>query len=135
MASRVIAGRYRLEEALSATLMSEVWTAVDPELDRQVVVKLLAQDADRSRFQREAQAAAGLSHENIVRLFDYGDEDGRPYMVFEYLGGRAIWLSPRTSRTGWPPGLRCPSQRSHALRVTWRRASPMRTSRASCTVI
>ena len=58
MASRVIAGRYRLEEALSATVMSEVWTAVDPELDRQVVVKLLAQDADRSRFQREAQAAA-----------------------------------------------------------------------------
>ena len=90
MASRVIAGRYRLEEALSATLMSEVWTAVDPELDRQVVVKLLAQDADRSRFQREAQAAAGLSHENIVRLFDYGDEDGRPCMVFEYLPGGSL---------------------------------------------
>jgi serine/threonine protein kinase len=90
MAARVIAGRYRLERALSATVMSEVWVAVDPELDRQVVVKLLAQDADRSRFEREAQAAAGLSHENIVRLFDYGEDEGRPYMVFEYLSGGSL---------------------------------------------
>jgi len=70
--------------------MSEVWTAVDPELERQVVVKLLAQDADRSRFEREAQAAAGLSHDNIVRLFDYGEEGGRPFMVFEYLPGGSL---------------------------------------------
>lgn len=70
--------------------MSEVWTAVDPELDRVVIVKLLAQDADRSRFEREAQAAAGLSHANIVRLFDYGEETGRPYMVIEYLPGGSL---------------------------------------------
>src|SRR5256714_15391944 len=70
--------------------MSEVWTAVDPELERQVVVKLLAQDADRARFEREAQAAAGLSHDNIVRLFDYGEEGGRPYMGFEYLPGGSL---------------------------------------------
>jgi serine/threonine protein kinase len=70
--------------------MSEVWTAVDPELDRVVIVKLLAQEADRSRFEREAQAAAGLSHANIVRLFDYGEETGRPYMVFEYLPGGSL---------------------------------------------
>jgi serine/threonine protein kinase len=70
--------------------MSEVWMAADPELDRQVVVKLLAQDADRARFEREARAAAGLTHENIVRLFDYGEEEGRPYMVFEYLPGGSL---------------------------------------------
>jgi serine/threonine-protein kinase len=87
---RVIAERYRLEHALSTTVMSEVWTAVDPELDRQVVVKLLAQDADRLRFEREAQAAAGLSHENIVRLFDYGEEGDRPYMVFEHQPGGSL---------------------------------------------
>jgi eukaryotic-like serine/threonine-protein kinase len=90
MAAQVIAGRYRLQEALSATVMSEVWTAFDPELDRQVVVKLLAKDADRSRFEREAQAAAGLAHPNIVLLFDYGEEAGRPYMVFEYLPGGSL---------------------------------------------
>jgi serine/threonine protein kinase len=70
--------------------MSEVWIAIDPKLDRQVVVKLLAQDADRARFEREGQAAAGLTHENIVRLFDYGEEQGRPYMVFEYLPGGSL---------------------------------------------
>ena len=70
--------------------MAEVWSALDPELDRQVVVKLLAPEADRSRFEREAQAAAGLADPNIVRLFDYGEEGGRPYMVFEYLPGGSL---------------------------------------------
>src|SRR6059036_1458952 len=88
--TRVIAGRYRLQDALSATVMAEVWSTLDSELDRQVVVKLLAQEADRSRFEREAQAAAGLAHPNIVRLFDYGEEGGRPYMVFEHLPGGSL---------------------------------------------
>lgn len=90
VAARVIAGRFRLERRLSTSVMSEVWIAVDAELDRQVVVKLLAPDADRARFEREAQAAAGLTHENIVRLFDYGEDEGRPYMVFEYLPGGSL---------------------------------------------
>jgi serine/threonine-protein kinase len=89
MAAQLLAGRYRLRDTLSSTTMAEVWLASDSELDRTVVVKLLAAGADRGRFEREARAAAGLSHPNIVQLFDFG-ADGRPYMVFEYLAGGSL---------------------------------------------
>src|SRR2546430_7231134 len=67
--------------------MSEVWAADDIELGRRVALKLLARDADPARFEREAQAVAALGHPNICRLYDYGEADGRPFMVLEYLGG------------------------------------------------
>jgi eukaryotic-like serine/threonine-protein kinase len=89
MATRLLAGRYRLLEILSSTRMAEVWLAVDSELERQVVVKLLAPKADRERFEREARAVAALSHPNIVQLFDFGEEE-RSYMVFEYLPGGSL---------------------------------------------
>lgn len=81
----MIAGRYRLGERLGTGAMSEVWQATDLELERLVAIKLLGQDADPSRFEREARAAASLGHPNIVQLFDYGTHEGRPYMVLEYL--------------------------------------------------
>jgi serine/threonine protein kinase len=90
MTSSLLADRYRLEDVLSTTVMAEVRTATDVVLERRVVVKLLAPEADRSRFEREAQAAAALAHPNIVQLFDYGDAEGRPYMVFEYLPGGSL---------------------------------------------
>jgi eukaryotic-like serine/threonine-protein kinase len=90
MAAADLAGRYRLEETLSITTMAEVRAATDLDLGRRVVVKLLAPDADRPRFEREARAAAALAHTNIVQLFDYGEESGRPYMVFEYLPGGSL---------------------------------------------
>jgi serine/threonine-protein kinase len=85
MESNVLGGRYRLERELSATPMAEVWLARDEQLERQVVVKLLAMDADRQRFEREARAVAGLAHPNIVQVFDYGEDLGRPYMVLEHV--------------------------------------------------
>jgi serine/threonine-protein kinase len=85
VADEVIAGRYRLLERLGRGAMSSVWLAWDEELERQVAVKLLAQSADPARFEREARAAASLSHPNICSLYDYGEADGRPYMVLEYL--------------------------------------------------
>ncbi|HEU5363314.1 MAG TPA: serine/threonine-protein kinase [Gaiellaceae bacterium] len=91
MAPEVIAGRYRLEEPLGRGSMSAVWSAHDLELDRTVAVKMLAPQADRQRFEREARAAASLSHPNIVSLYDYGRaEDGRPYMVLECLTGGSL---------------------------------------------
>src|SRR5437764_9656054 len=70
--------------------MSEVWAADDVELDRRVALKLLGRDADPARFEREAQAVAALAHPNICRLFDYGEAEGRPFMVLEYLGGGTL---------------------------------------------
>jgi serine/threonine-protein kinase len=89
MAERVLAGRYRLDEPLGGA-MSEVFLATDLELERRVVVKLLGQDAEQARFQREARAVAALADPNIVQVFDYGETDGRPYMVLEHLSGGTL---------------------------------------------
>src|SRR4051794_25804470 len=85
MAGDLIAGRYRLLETLGRGPMSSVWLAQDEELGRRVAVKTLAPSADRARFEREARAAAALSHPNICAVYDYGEADGRPFMVLEYL--------------------------------------------------
>jgi hypothetical protein len=85
MAEEMIAGRYRLLEPLGRGAMSSVWLAQDEELGRRVAVKMLGPSADRARFEREARAVAALSHPNIGALYDYGEADGRPYMVLEYL--------------------------------------------------
>jgi eukaryotic-like serine/threonine-protein kinase len=90
VADEVIAGRYRLEKRLGAGGMAEVWSALDLDLDRTVAVKLLAPHADRQRFEREARAAAALSHPNICVLYSFGETGGRPFMVFEYLPGGSL---------------------------------------------
>jgi serine/threonine-protein kinase len=86
----VIGGRYKLEDLLGRGGMSEVWRAQDLELGRRVAIKLLAPDADRARFEREARAVAALAHPNIMQLFDYGEDNGRPYMVLEYVPGGTL---------------------------------------------
>src|ERR687885_898904 len=90
MAEKVVADRYRLERRLAAGGMGEVWEARDLELDRTVALKLLGPQADPARFQREAHAAAALSHPNVTQLFDYGAWEGRPYMVLEFLPGGTL---------------------------------------------
>jgi serine/threonine protein kinase len=88
--SETIGGRYRLERQLGAGAMAEVWLATDTQLGRLVALKRLRGDADPQRFEREAHAVASLSHPNIARLFDYGSEERRPYMVFEHLPGGTL---------------------------------------------
>ena len=90
MADEVVAGRYRLLTPLGRGAMSAVWEAEDEELGRRVAVKMLGPAADRQRFEREARAAAGLSHPNIVSLYDYGEDRGQPYMVLELLPGGSL---------------------------------------------
>jgi len=90
MPEDVIAGRYRLLEPLGRSAMSAVWLAEDEELRRRVALKTLAPTADRARFQREARAVAALSHPHICALYDYGESEGRPFMVLEYLPGGSL---------------------------------------------
>jgi len=70
--------------------MSEVYCAEDLELGRRVALKLLARDADTARFEREARAVASLGHPNVMQLYDYGEDAGRPYMVLEYVPGGTL---------------------------------------------
>ena len=90
VADELLCGRYRLVERLGAGGMSEVWAADDIELDRRVALKLLAPQADTERFRREARAVAALSHPNVNQLYDYGEAEGRPYMVLECLTGGSL---------------------------------------------
>jgi eukaryotic-like serine/threonine-protein kinase len=88
-------GRYQLREKLGSGGMATVYLADDPKLGRRVALKLLAEniadDRDaRRRFEREARLAAKLDHPNVVQVFDVGEEDGRPFIVMEYVGGGAL---------------------------------------------
>ena len=85
-----VAGRYRLEELQGHGPMSEVWRAHDQTLDRTVALKILSPTADVARFQREAQSLAALAHENIVRLYDYGEDEAGPFMALEWLPGGTL---------------------------------------------
>jgi serine/threonine protein kinase len=87
---KLIADRYELREEIASGGMGEVWLAHDRELDRAVALKFRGPRADQFRFEREAHAAAGLSHPNIVRIFDYGANEGRPYLVLEHLPGGTL---------------------------------------------
>ena len=96
-------GRYLLERELGRGGMATVHLARDAELDRPVAVKVLAGhlsgDEDlRERFVREARMAAGLSHPNVVQVFDAGEEDGRLYIVMEYVPG--VTLADELGRAG-----------------------------------
>jgi len=82
--------RYRLERILGTGGMATVWLARDERLRRPVAAKILSDTlaADQSylhRFHREARLAAGLSHPNLVKVYDFGGEGERPYLVMEYV--------------------------------------------------
>ena len=88
-------GRYRVADVLGRGGMAVVYLARDDELERPVAIKVLAGHlADdpvfRDRFVREARLAAGLSHPNIVQIYDAGEDDGNPYIVMEYVEGRSL---------------------------------------------
>jgi serine/threonine-protein kinase len=95
MQDRVLSDRYRILSHLARGGMADVYEAEDTLLNRRVAVKILhanfaSDQAFVTRFKREAQAAANLSHPNIVAIYDWGQEDSTYYMVMELIEGRTL---------------------------------------------
>jgi eukaryotic-like serine/threonine-protein kinase len=93
--NQVFDGRYRVVRKLGAGGMADVYLAEDQELGRRVAIKILndrhAHDEQFvERFRREAKNAAGLSHPNIVSIYDRGEAEGTYYIAMEYLDGRTL---------------------------------------------
>jgi serine/threonine-protein kinase len=95
MIDTVFDGRYRIMRKLGAGGMANVYLAEDQELGRRVAIKILndrhaGDDQFIERFRREAKNAAGLSHPNIVSIYDRGEAEGTYYIAMEYLDGRTL---------------------------------------------
>jgi serine/threonine-protein kinase len=93
--ARVFSGRYELTHLIARGGMAQVYRSRDRLLDRPVALKVLFPElsVDRSfveRFRREAQAAANLSHPNIVPVFDWGEDSGTYFIVMEFVDGRPL---------------------------------------------
>src|SRR5262245_51526720 len=88
-------GPYEVVAPIGAGGMGEVYQARDTRLDRTVAVKLLSAAADPNperlqRFRREARAVSRLNHPNICALFDISEQDGKPFLVMEYVSGETL---------------------------------------------
>jgi serine/threonine-protein kinase len=95
MVGQLIADRYELKDVVGTGGMSTVFCAHDTLLERDVALKLLHEHHSRDdeyveRFRHEARAVAQLSHPNVVTVIDRGEEDGRQYIVFEYVDGENL---------------------------------------------
>ena len=92
---QALAGRYQLTAHVARGGMADVFEANDLMLDRRVAVKILhrqfaSTETFVARFRKEAQAAANLSHPNIVSIYDWGEEDGTYFIVMELIAGRSL---------------------------------------------
>jgi eukaryotic-like serine/threonine-protein kinase len=94
-ANTLVDGRYRILRRLGSGGMADVYCAEDTHLGRRVALKVLhrrfAQDQEFvERFRREAKSAAGLSHPNVVGVFDRGEHEGTYYIAMEFLSGHTL---------------------------------------------
>lgn len=97
-------GKYELQEFLGGG-MSHVFRAQDTVLGRTVAVKILTEhgmqdEESKARFLQEARLASGITHDNILKVHDYGEENGRPFIVMEFLVGQDLRNAIRQGKTG-----------------------------------
>ncbi len=91
-------GHYRVEQLLGMGGMGRVYAGTDTRLGRRVAIKLLlredADEATRTRFEREARMASSLNHPHILTVHDVGEHEARPYLVTEFVDGGTLaeWL-------------------------------------------
>jgi len=95
LVSEIVGSRYRIERSVAAGGMGEVFLATDSVLERPVAVKILHRNLSADpgfveRFRREARAAAGLNHPNVVAVYDWGESGRTYYMVMEYVPGASL---------------------------------------------
>jgi serine/threonine-protein kinase len=113
-------GKYELEEFLGGG-MSHVYRAKDSVLGRQVAVKILTETGvldleTKARFLQEARTASNISHENIINVFDFGEDQGRPFMVMEFLEGESLRDAIKRNHLGdFPSRLRIVVQCARAI--------------------
>jgi serine/threonine-protein kinase len=97
-------GKYELQEFLGGG-MSHVYRAQDTVLGRMVAVKILTEqgcsDAEaKARFLQEARVASSIVHENIMNVYDFGEEGGKPFIVMEFLKGQSLRDAIRSGSAG-----------------------------------
>jgi eukaryotic-like serine/threonine-protein kinase len=113
-------GKYELEEFLGGG-MSQVYRAKDSVLGRRVALKILTdagvQDSEtKARFLLEARTASNISHENIISVFDFGEDQGRPFIVMEFLEGESLRDAIKRQHLGdFPSRLRIVVQVARAI--------------------
>lgn len=93
--NKMISDRYMLVTSLGEGGMADVYLAIDTILNREVAIKILRGELSSDpvtllRFQREANAASKLNHPNVVDVYDVGENEGRHYIVMEYVRGRTL---------------------------------------------
>jgi serine/threonine protein kinase len=93
--SQMIKKRYMIVKRIGEGGMADVYLAMDTLLNREVAIKVLRGELSNDpvnliRFQREANAASGISHPNIVEIYDVGEEDGKHFIVMEVVRGKTL---------------------------------------------
>src|SRR5512136_3162125 len=88
-------GRYEIKAEIGRGGMATVYHAYDPRFEREVALKVLPREMlhelqFRARFEREAKTIALLEHSAIVPVYDFGEEEGQPYIVMRYMSGGSL---------------------------------------------
>jgi len=97
-------GKYQIDQFLGGG-MSHVYRATDTVLGRRVALKILteegtADEESKARFLMEARVASNVRHENIINVYDFGEDQGRPFIVMEYLEGESLRAAIRNGHLG-----------------------------------